>query len=418
MAFDLENAKEVLGRHSTIGAAAAELGLTRMGLRDRFRNRGLHPSTYLAKVPVPEGMRIKTLTTILDDDGEPITRSVHAEIASKKPPAYEPVPEDHHIHGISSYLGPDGSIRGQWIKTRQDEIDREKAFLEAIERATERYRGIEPPASAPRQTDSDLHVVIPIGDPHVGMQSWGPETGANFDLKIAERELFAVVEDLVERSPAAESATILDMGDYFHAQDDKQVTPRSGHKLDVDGRAAKVLEVGLNLKRRLTQCALRRFKRVRMHSVPGNHDPDLARMTMLYLRAVYEREPRVEIPPNFNPFFYWKFGKNLLAAVHGNELKLKDLPGIMAADVPELWGQTTHRYIHSGHVHHDSVTEVHGTLVYTWRTLAPEDSYAHSHGYRSGHSLCAIAYAREGGEVSRVSMDVGTIQRRIAARAA
>ena len=56
-------------------------------------------------------------------------------------------------------------------------------------------------------------------------------------------------------------------------------------------------------------------------------------------------------------------------------------------------------------------------MVYTWRTVAPNDSWAHSHGYRAGKSLCAIAYSRDGGEVLRVLIDLGSVQRRIAAMA-
>ena len=293
--FDMAAATEVLLRHSRFADAARELGLEPSVLTDRFRKRRLHASTFLAKVPVPEGMRLKTLTT------SPQGQTVHAELEAKDPPAFGPVPADHHVRGISSYLGADGKVRGQWVKTAQDQARREQEFLKACERATARYRGIAAKARPPKGVDRDLHVIIPLGDPHVGMLSWAPETGTHFDTKIAERELFAVVEDLVRRAPPAELATLLNLGDFFHAQDNRQVTPASGHKLDVDGRSAKVQEIGFNLMRRLVDCALSRFKRVRAQMVPGNHDPDLARMLAIWLKAVYEREPRVRGRPQLQP---------------------------------------------------------------------------------------------------------------------
>lgn len=414
----IEQAKKVLARHSSLAAAGRELGLTKKALSKRFRRQGLFAANYLAKVAIPEGMRLKQITTLLDDHGRIVQQSKKSELEAKVPPRQAIVPEGHLVKGVSSYVGPQGDIRGQWIKTNQDAVEREKAFLEACKKATARYRGLAPQVSAPARTDRDLHVVIPIGDPHVGMMSWAPETGNNFDLRIAERELFAVIDDLVERSPAAKSATLLNLGDFFHAQDDKQVTPQSGHKLDVDGRAAKVREVGVNLMRRLIDRMLRKFERVRAPQVPGNHDPWSAQWMALWLRAVYENEPRIEIPSNTNPFFYWMHGKNLFGTTHGDGVHLKELPGIMATDEPKMWGRSTHRFWHTGHVHHDSLIEVQNTLIHTWRTLAPNDGWAHKHGYRSGKSLCAIAYAREGGEVSRVSVDLGCVQRRITARAA
>lgn len=410
--FDLEAAKKVLGRHSSVAAAERELGLPYRTLAGRFRSRGLHAANFLARVAVPEGMRIKTVTT------GPQGRTVHAELESKDPPTVAILPPAHLIKGVSSYIGADGAVRAQWVKTKQEQAQREALFLKACERSTRRYRGIASKVRAPEATERDMHVIIPLGDPHVGLLAWGPETGTNFDVKIAERELFAVVEDLVRRAPPAARCTLLNLGDYFHAQDDRQVTPAHGNKLDVDGRSAKVQEIGFSLMRRLVDCALSRFKTVRAHMVPGNHDPDLARMMAIWLKAVYEREPRVNVIPNYNPFHYWTHGANLFGTTHGNGLKLRDLPGIMAADVPELWGKTTHRFIHTGHVHHDSVVEVQGTLVYTWRTVAANDSWAHGKGYRAGKSLCALAYDRAGGEVSRVSVDLGTIRRRLEAKAA
>lgn len=408
--FDLEEAKKVLGRHSCLAGAAAELGMSKKALSKRFLRRKLHASTFLARVPVPEGMQLKTLTI------GPNGRTTKAELEAKIPPKAPMLPAGHHIKGVSSYFGPGGDMRAQWVKTSRDLARQEAEFLEAAKKATARYRGISGKAPAPKSNDRDSHVVIPIGDPHIGMLAWGPETGANFDVRIAERELYAVVEELVERAPPAETCTLINLGDYFHAEDNKQVTPTSGHKLDVDGRSAKVQQIGCNLTRRIVDCSLRRFRRVRMCNVPGNHDPNAARWLALWLQAVYEREPRVEIPPNFNPFFYWRFGKNMFGAMHGDGLKLRDLPGLMAAHEPKMWGATTHRFIHSGHVHHDHAIEEKGTMVYTWRTLAANDSWSHRSGYVSGKSLCAIEYAREGGEASRVSVDLGCVQRRIYAK--
>lgn len=416
LTFNIEAAKEVLARHSRIEDAAAEFGITKHALSRRFRTRGLYASSFLARVALPERMEIRAVHTERDHNGAVVGQTIMAQRESKDPPAYRPIPESHYIKGMSTYVGPEGNVRGQWIKTDHEREERDKEFWKACRDACKQYRGIAKLLKAPRKIDRNLHVIVPFGDPHVGMLSWAPETGAHFDTRIAERELYAVTDDLLDRTPPAESCTLLNLGDYFHAEDDKQLTPTSGHKLDADTRSAKIIQVGFNLFRRIIDRALLRFHKVRVVCVPGNHDPKLARMMMIWLQAVYEREPRVEVIPNFNPFHYWTFGKNLFGTCHGNELKLRDLPGIMAADRPILWGKTTHRFIHTGHVHNDQATEVQGTMVYTWRTLAPNDYWSHSHGYRAGKSLCALAYVREGGEYSRTMVDLGHVQRKIYAQ--
>ena len=417
--FDLEQAIEVLGRHSTVRKAAKELGVTHKSLEARMRRRKVHASSFLArKTTVADGMEIKEINTRTDDAGEIVGQTFKTQRESKDPPKFEPIPKGHVIKGMSTLVGPTGLVRNQWIKTDHERLQREKEFWAACDEACKRYRGLAPRSRwVPKKVDRDLHNIIPIGDPHVGMLSWAPETGHNFDTKIATRELFATCDDLVGRAPAAETCTIGNLGDFFHAQDDKQVTPGHGNKLDVDSRSSKIAGIGFNLYRRIIDRALEKFRLVKAVVVPGNHDPDWSRMMFLVLQAMYENEKRVEVVPNFNPFHFYTFGKNLFGFAHGNEIKLDQLPGVMAHDVPQMWGETTHRFWHTGHVHHDQTKEFPGVMVHTWRTLAPNDAWAHARGYRAGKSLCAITYHREGGEYSRVSVDLGHVQRKLAASA-
>jgi hypothetical protein len=406
----LDDLKAILARHASVRAAETELGLPHKAITDRMRRAGLHASDFLAKVAVPEGMRIRSITT------GPGGQTVHADRESDDPPAFAPVPDGHYVKGLSTFLGPQGEVRGQWVKTDQEREQRDAAIRLAFEAVAERYAGLGGKSVTIPRTNPNLHVLFPLGDPHIGMYSWGLETGQNFDLHIAEKELFGVVDDLVERSPAAESCTILNVGDYFHAQNDKQLTPGHGFKLDVDGRAAKVNEVGCALMVRLIDRARRKYRKVRADMVPGNHDPDLARWLAHWLRAWYKDDPHVEVVPNYNVFGYWSHGKNLFGRFHGNGVKLDRLPGIMAADVPKLWGETTHWHWHTGHVHHRETIELGGVLVHSWRTLAPNDAHGHTHGYRSGKSLSALAYHADGGEYSRVTSDLAGLYRRIVAQ--
>ena len=47
-----------------------------------------------------------------------------------------------------------------------------------------------------------------ITDYHLGALSWGEETGADWDLKIAEDTLVAWFSRAIEQSPAAETALL------------------------------------------------------------------------------------------------------------------------------------------------------------------------------------------------------------------
>lgn len=414
--YDLEALKSVLARHSRVVDAAAELGLKPDAVVDTFRKRKLSAASFLARVSVPEGMRVRAVTTLQSAAGVVKQQSIKADIAPNDPPAFAPVPAGHLITGMSSYLGPNGLVQGQWVKTDQERKAREDSFWRACEAATLHYRGIASRIRAPRKTRPKTLTQYLLGDPHIGMLSWAKETGTDFDTRIAERELFATVAELADRAPSSEEAILANLGDYTHAQSDKNLTPNGGNKLDVDGRIAKVNEIAFTLMRRMVDLLLSKHRRVRVVTVPGNHDPDTARMMAIYLRGVYEGEPRVEILPNWNPITYLRFGQCLFAWAHGDGTKPEKLPMVMATDVRELWGATAFHYIHTGHEHHERIKEHPGAIVETHRTVAASDGWHGWKGYRSGKSLYAVTYHKDEGEISRVKCDLSVARSRIACK--
>ncbi len=313
----------------------------------------------------------------------------------------KPVPLGFGVKGVSSYYDADGNLRGQWVKTKRDEEHKAELLLDAVQSIAEPFRGLAEPAQAPVLADEDLLCVYPMGDPHIGMYSWAEETGADFDLAIAERNLVAAVDQLVELAPAAKQALIVNLGDFFHADNAQNRTARAGHALDVDTRWAKVLGVGIRAMRRCIDRALQKHERVTVICEIGNHDDQTALMLALCLANYYEREPRVTIDTSPAKFHWMRFGDNLIGVTHGDTVKPHALPGIMACDRPADWGETRHRYWYTGHVHHESVKEFPGCVVETFRTLAPRDAWHAAAGYRSGQDMRMDVVHRTRGRVNR-----------------
>jgi hypothetical protein len=202
---------------------------------------------------------------------------------------------------------------------------------------------------------------------------------------------------LVERAPPTERCVITNLGDFWHAQDDKQQTPRGGNKLDVDGRTGKVGQVGLAIVRTLIDAALAKHEQVEFRCLPGNHDPTQAFWLPEVMRAAYRHEPRVTVHDAFNPYQFERFGNVLLGWCHGDGAKIEALGEIMAVDAKAAWGATDHHYWHVGHVHHQQVKELRGCVVETHNTLAGRDAWHHHSGYRSKRMLRVHTYHRQWG---------------------
>ena len=314
-----------------------------------------------------------------------------------------PSPEGQIVQGVSTLYDDAGAIKAQWVKTKlSDELRREQweDFVEALVERTP----LAPTVDGPRVSD-DLMVVYPMGDPHLGMYAWAEETGQDFDLEIARTSLTRAIEHLVFSVPPARQAVVLNLGDFFHADNSQNRTSRSGHALDVDTRYARVLRVGAETMVGLIDRARMRHHHVTVRNVIGNHDDHSSLALSLLLQAHYRDCLNVTVETSPAEHWYLRYGKNLIGSTHGDKTKLENLPLIMATDRPEDWGASVHRYWYTGHVHHKRVIEVGNVVCESFRTLAARDSYTASAGYRSGRDMNAIVLHPEHGEIARHRVD-------------
>lgn len=374
------------------------------GVSESARALGVAPSTvrnWKSRGEVPERYReaVEAWTS-------------GAEVTA--PPPLDAIPAGHRVKGVSSLVAPDGSISAQWIKTSCGPESPEALLARLV---------AEIPATVPRvkavpgpvSVDADLMAVYPMGDPHIGMMAWKPEAGEDFDLRIAEDLTTRAVRDLVLRGPRAKHALLVNLGDFFHADNAHGHTTGGQHSLDMDGRAPKVLAAGLRIIYAAIDALLEHHERVTVDSRIGNHDGHTALMLSIALAARYENEPRVSIPQTVSHRAYHVFGRNLIGTTHGDRAKAEALGEIMAAERPEDWGRTRHRMWLCGHVHHKTVRELRGVTVETFRTLAARDSWHAAQGYISGRDMTRIVLHREHGEVGREIANVGYLLARAGA---
>lgn len=313
------------------------------------------------------------------------------------------------VKGKSVLYDADGKVKLQWVKT-DNKFDPEQ-FKEWAHTLVESL-----PKELPIPTKhdyEDLLTVIPFGDPHIGLYSWRDETGDDFDLDIATKDLCGAVDHLVQSTPESKECLIVNCGDYFHADNNSGETARGHNKLDTDTRWAKVLVAGLKAMKQCIVSALGQHEKVTVINAIGNHDDHSSMFLTVALTHIYENEPRVHIVSAPTIVHYYQFGNNLIGVHHGHTIKPDKLPLIMATDMPKEWGESMYRLWICGHIHQDVQREYQGVRVESFRTLAARDAWAASMGYRSGRDMKAIILHRQFGEVARHLVSVEMLRKSV-----
>ena len=346
--------------------------------------------------------------TVVDKAMRAIRRKAALQGYSPEHDMTRTVPEGYLVKGISTYYNKDGKPSGQWVKSTLDNAQLEEVIKDFVFSLSEEIKGLSPLSPSPKLDETDTLTVIPMGDPHFGLYAWAKDAGDDFDLDIAEKLTCGAIDRLIASSPNTHTALLLNLGDMFHADNQKNVT-NSGHQLDVDGRWAKVQQIGLRAIIYCLQRLLEKHQKVVFRINKGNHDGHSSYALALMISCYFHNEPRMEVDLSPAVSWYYSFGKVLIGSTHGDTVKGKDMMSIMASDIPEDWGRSKYRYWYVGHVHHRDVKEYQGGVVEYFRTLAARDAWHQGQGYRAGRDMCSIILHKEYGEIERHTCDIGMV---------
>jgi len=318
-------------------------------------------------------------------------------------------PPGYAIKGVSTLRNMrTGEPVLRWEKDDREASDRIQAVIDALATINERVPA-RPKVKKPRPLKSgDLMNVVPMGDPHFGMYSWAPETGADYDLDIALRDHQAAFSELLGRAPKAKRILILDLGDLHHANDQKSRTPKSGHYLDTDGRWPKVMQATVDFGVWCIEQALATHEIVDWRSNRGNHNPEAAVAFAIALKAAFRNNPRVTVHVPVEAYWYTMHGKCMIGTTHGDTCKPQEFGAMAAADWAADWGIALVRHAYIGHVHHRSVCKEHpGITAETFRTIAPKDGHAASWArYRAEQDMRLHTWHSAGYPIGEIVVNV------------
>ena len=257
-----------------------------------------------------------------------------------------------------------------------------------------------------RERSNPILAEIDVFDPHVGKLAWHIETGEDdYDLRISEEVYERAVMDLsAQIAPHKPERIIYPVGnDFFHSNGAGDMTA-AGTRLDVDGRWQKSFGIGSQL---VVRCAdlLAQIAPVEIITVQGNHDPETSFYLGEYLSAWYRSSKDVVVDNRPIARKYRQWGRCLIGYTHG-DIRLEQLPLLMATEAAEMWASSAWREWRVGHLHHSNIksfqqeTEQAGCRVVMVSSLSPADAWHAKNGFIAQREAQAPVWDRESGKIA------------------
>lgn len=353
---------------------------------------------------LPPGQTLKGVSRHENSDGSWDRQWVKSRSEGIEGDASDEMPDPKTMIKQSRYFDSEGKVIGRWVSEKPEFIAMRQQWQDYADHLLERVPARLPVPAPGISTSSDLLNQYTMTDSHIGMLAWGKETtGSDWDLDIARKTLTACFGDMVARAPAADECVIAQLGDWMHYDSLDSITPTSGHILDADSRAGKMVPTACDVLEDLVTMALQKHNKVHLLVAEGNHDMFGSLWLRTMFRRIFRDNPRVQIIESENPYYAMRWGVTMLGFHHGHKKgPAPDLIQVFSSMYRSMWGETDHCVIHTGDKHHKSVKEYSGATIEQHGTLAANDAYAIRGGWRSHQYAEAITYHRTMGEAGRV----------------
>ena len=368
----------------------------------------------------PDDHRIKAAQEAYDKHGTKAAaaRSLDIPVSTLKTRLRAGEASDEY-HEYSKLSGLDlGEVDGGWTMLDGDGNVIKRSIRHSVKRPEEKTEQVieailDGLSSAPKAAKIVTHpiqnglcAVFPVADLHVGLLTDEEEVGEDWDGKRGLSVFAETFAKLVAVTPKSEQAILAQLGDLTHTDDQRNVTPQSGHQLDADSRFFLILRRAVSAMKTAIDMLRTKYPKVIYRGCRGNHDLTAHYAVTLALAEHYRDVEGVVIVDSAGEFYAHEFGQNMVVLHHGDKAPAQRLVNFAAAEWPEIWGRTKYRMSLSGHIHHETVKEIGGMRCESVGTIIPRDAHAYSHGYTANRSLVSITLDHQHGEINRARVNL------------
>jgi len=237
-------------------------------------------------------------------------------------------------------------------------------------------------------TKREYAAIFSLQDFHLGRLSSPVEVSDATSIEQQVKLLFDCVKDLISQTVGFGKPQKLYMtigGDFINSDNSKLTTTNGTPQDSFPSHSGLMLQGGLVLVG-LVDLLRQVFPVIEFVPSPGNHDRDTSVSLYMFISAWFRDCPGIVTNfdlQNVKVRQYRKYGENLLAFMHGDGSKLKQWPIVIANEAREIWGQTKHAILVTGHKHFRISQDLFGMQHIQVPSMASEDRWSMLNGYQS-----------------------------------
>lgn len=265
------------------------------------------------------------------------------------------------------------------VKPRKFDNISEETVIEHFINKTKNHKYIDPEYIITERNPRMIE--INICDLHLGKLAFDSVSGDVYNLKIAKKRFYSLINTEYKRAIDNKVEKILFVwsNDFFNTDGISNATTRgtpqqtaiNWQNLFLEGVSMLVDAIEL----------LSTLAPVKSFYIASNHSRQSDFYALCYLQAWFRDSRNVTIVNNQKSRYYERYGVILLGFSHSYYEKESNLYHLMSTECVDDWAETTYREFHLAHYHSEKVKDV-GGVIYRWLpTMCGTDEYHYDKGY-------------------------------------
>jgi predicted phosphodiesterase len=358
------------GKTDTINQICQKIGFPRTWFNELRRTMGL---THDREPFTPEEMVEKETDQLVDDLLQKRRRELAQEWENEKLKQIKAEAEDYR-------------------RIRQGQIEPLKTALSQLDLTTN-DTDYEIKTRTEGAENEDYCALVGIADCHIGYSDFDEDEWSVRDSGDRVIEAYKKVLERTLNNGTPERIILAFLGDFFHV-DRESLSTSYGTQLEAEGLVEDILQEGYRVAHTLVEMA-KEVAEVSIRVVEGNHDRVTSKGMAIHLDKVFD-DCNTDL--DFRERQYVTYEDNLICLWHGDTIRDRNIPNVMADEASDLWGETDNRYVAYGHIHPERINDEHrGVTLVRLAGPSGRDEYDYSHGYDPANALtCLRLHPSEG----------------------